>query len=313
MSIPTPAHYSDPPGSKWVTYLRPTDAFAPRLAQRREARLQSRSRFTVARFAVDGTILPLVQETLPLAERVRSALLSRCKSGILRQEPGLDDHAVWLRCPAFWGKDEQRRPLQGHGHAFFLPADEDCDGRIDHVTIVAAQGFSDDEVRALDRLRSLKFGDGDPLRLLLIGLGSAREMRSPLFEESTTWVSATPFVVTRYPKLRGRKRDLPQHYATPQTFAAHILEQELGRLRERRPELPAIQTIAWEPTLGPHQLRPIQFQRFRRKHGDDGGRRPGGAFRITFVAPVRGPFCLGHSAHFGLGLFLPSPQQEVRH
>lgn len=45
--------------------------------------------------------------------------------------------------------------------------------------------------------------------------------------------------------------------------------------------------------------------RFRRKAGDDGGRRPAGAFRIVFPELVRGPICLGHSAHFGLGLFVP--------
>jgi CRISPR-associated protein Csb2 len=41
------------------------------------------------------------------------------------------------------------------------------------------------------------------------------------------------------------------------------------------------------------------------KPGDDGGRRPSGAFRIAFAAAVRGPICLGHSSHFGMGLFLP--------
>lgn len=51
--------------------------------------------------------------------------------------------------------------------------------------------------------------------------------------------------------------------------------------------------------------RPIQFKRFRRKHGDDGGRRAAGAFRIFFPELVQGPICLGHSCHFGLGLFVP--------
>jgi CRISPR-associated protein Csb2 len=52
-------------------------------------------------------------------------------------------------------------------------------------------------------------------------------------------------------------------------------------------------------------LRPIQFKRFRRKAGDDGGRRPTGAFKLTFREPVTGPLCLGWSSHFGMGLFAP--------
>ena len=62
--------------------------------------------------------------------------------------------------------------------------------------------------------------------------------------------------------------------------------------------------------LGALDLRAIQFRRFRRKQGDDGGRRAAGAFRIVFSAPVSGPICLGHSSHFGLGLFMPSDAED---
>lgn len=51
--------------------------------------------------------------------------------------------------------------------------------------------------------------------------------------------------------------------------------------------------------------RIIQFQRYRRKAGDDGGRRLAGTFRLTFPRPVRGPLALGWSSHFGMGLFMP--------
>lgn len=75
---------------------------------------------------------------------------------------------------------------------------------------------------------------------------------------------------------------------------------------QRRGEgVPAVVAIERQGGLGPEQsLRPIQFKRFRNKAGDDGGRRPSGAFRITFARPVEGPLALGHSCHFGLGLFV---------
>jgi CRISPR-associated protein Csb2 len=204
------------------------------------------------------------------------------------------------------GKDAEGQPLLGHRHAFVLPTDEDADDRLDHVTVVAEQGFSPDEVRALDRLRQVSFGEGDPLRLLLVGLGTEQDFNSPLFAASPAWISATPFVVTRYPKLRGRKRDRREDYATVQAFTRHVLGQELERLRERRPGLPALVTIESVDGLGQQRsFRPIQFARSRQKRGDDGNRRPNGAFRLVFEAPVSGPLCLGHSCHFGLGLFLP--------
>jgi CRISPR-associated protein Csb2 len=52
-------------------------------------------------------------------------------------------------------------------------------------------------------------------------------------------------------------------------------------------------------------LRPIQFKRYRSKGSDDGGRRPAGFFRLEFSRPVLGPLALGHSSHFGMGLFSP--------
>jgi CRISPR-associated protein Csb2 len=288
------------PGTRWVNYTRPMESSAAS-SKRKAAHRPTR---IVARFALDGPVLPLVTETLPLAEQARRALLSNCKSLARRERPGLADADIWPLAPALWGKDERGQPRKGHEHACFLPADEDDDGRIDHLTVYAPMGFNDLEVRALDRLRQLASRDGDSLRLLLVGLGNPNDFRARPLGESTVWVSATPFVVTRYPKLRGTKRDRPEHYASSRVFARHVLEEEL----RRRPGLPGIISIddIVEEGIGSQRLRPIQFQRFRGlKRGDDGGRRPTGGFSIRFAAPVRGPVYLGHSCHFGLGLFLP--------
>jgi CRISPR-associated protein Csb2 len=263
-------------------------------------------RFTIARFLLGGPVLPLVIDTLPLADTFRHDLLRHCRRVLVRQgaEPGRRE--LCQRFPALTGKDPQGQPLRGHGHAFFLPADEDGDGRLDHVTVVADRGFTADEVQALDRLREVRHGEGEPLRLLLIGLGTERDVPSPLFGPSATWVSATPYVASRYPKTSGTKRDRPEHYASYRTFAQHVLRQDLERFQERRPGLPAVVDIEPLEGAGPQgTLRPLQFRRFRQKSGDDGGRRPSGAFRIVFAAPVRGPVSVGHSCHFGMGLFLP--------
>jgi CRISPR-associated protein Csb2 len=268
--------------------------------------VESSVRLFLARFVIDGAggrrPFPSITDALPLAELMRRALLWQCKHLALRDDSSLADAAIWRLSPAFWGKDPHGQPQVGHQHAFFLPADEDNDGRLDHVTVYASMGFSALEWQALDRLRELRPPERAPLRLLLTGLGKPADFRCPLTEPSRTWLSATPFVATRYPKLRGRKRDRPEDYATPRAFARCVLEQEL----RRRMELPPVVSISEEAGIGRQGLRPIQFKRFRGKPGDD-GRRPAGVFRVTFAEPFAGPLCLGHSCHFGLGLFLPSP------
>jgi len=133
---------------------------------------------------------------------------------------------------------------------------------------------------------------------------------SPLLGPARVWVSATPFLATRHPKRNGRKKDAPSLLGSDnqRAFAHQVLVHEIARLRERRPDIPApltVQPLNGEHRCGAHKLRPIQFRLFRKKWSDDGGRRAAGAFRIEFPEPVRGPICLGHSSHFGLGLFVP--------
>jgi CRISPR-associated protein Csb2 len=271
---------------------------------------------TAARFAIEPGRrgLPDVTETLPLAEQLRRALLARCFALVKSSHPGLAHPSSLVphpfSAPALSGKDGQGRPRCGHAHAFFLPTDEDGDGKLDHLTVFAPMGFNALESRAIDTLAHLRFTGGDPLSLRLLGAGHEHHLRSGLLAESTDWRSATPFVATRYPKLRGRKRDRPQDYTSPGHFARHILEDEL----QRRGLLSGVRRIDDEEVIGGQRLHSLRFQRSRRKPGDDGGRRPSGAFRIQFAAKVGGPLCLGHACHFGLGLFLPSPfaAREVR-
>lgn len=265
---------------------------------------------TLARLALDGPVLPGVAETLPVAERVRRGLLAECRRLARRERPGAADAELWPLAPAFWGKDEHGRPRTGHVHAFVLPADEDGDGRLERVTVFAPMGFNALERQALGRLRRLAAVGADDAAVVharLIGVGTAGDFRTPLLDAAAVWQSATPFVATRYAKRRGVKRDRPEDCATPRSFARLVLGEEL----RRRAELPAA-VIEDVELLGAAGLRPIQFQRFRSKRADDGGRRAAGGFRIAFAEPVSGPLCLGHSCHFGLGLFVPASSVAVR-
>lgn len=275
-------------------------------------KLMDRPKPTIARFLLDGPLLPLVTQTLPVAEAFRQALMEQYQRCRHRRKYG---HARQPSQERFWsevlaGKDADGHILREHRHAYYLPSAEGSDPRwITHVTVAAADGFGPDEVAALNALRKLQVEDEQPaLRVQLVGLGGRQDFRAPLLDEARVWLSATPFVVTRYPKFRGRKRDRPEDYASPQAFVRHVLEHEL----QRRVDLPPIASIEEEEFLGVPGLRSQHFQRSRKKAGDDGGRRRAGVFRIEFVSAVGGPLCLGHSCHFGLGLFLPSPPASPR-
>lgn len=273
----------------------------------------------VARFALDSGVLPLVTETLPVAESARRMLM-----GIYgRKFPTADGSRG--RSAIFAGKNADGQPLRGHTHAYFLPTDEDGDGRIDHLTIVSTEGFGKDELKVFDQLRQLESHEreesGHPLPTLLLGLGRLDDCRVGPLHSSAVWLSATPFIAPRYLKRRGTKRDPEETWHSAVSFLSLVLREELARLMERHPDLngaslDAIKTIPLADEhgvfrIGQCNLRPIQFKRFRQKRSDDGGNRAAGAFRIEFPANVHGPICLGHSSHFGLGLFLPLTGKET--
>jgi len=309
--------WSDPPGSCWVQYARPRECFKIEPARRSRTQAAKQPAVHVVRYALDSTVLPLVTETLPVAEAARRALMSIY--GRLTEKNGIRG-----RSATFSGKDHSGQPLVGHQHAYYLPTDEDRDGRLDHLTVVAAAGFNPDECHALDKLQQLKTGrcseERYPLRLLLLGIGSLADNAVGPLQHATHWVSASPFLAPRYPKARGTKRDPPEVIRCVPNFLLLTLQEELRRLAQTRPDLSQlspdeIQIVPCIDSQGVFRifrgitdaigLRPIQFKRFRQKRNDDGGRRLAGSFRIRFPIPVAGPIALGHSAHFGLGLFVP--------
>ena len=303
--------WSQVPGSLWVSYGRRSDAFTGE-PRRKANPMTSRPTLTVARFALDGAVLPRVTETVAVADKFRTALMGRFAT-IVRRRLGLPREATWrthpeLRSRTFSGRDGGGKIEGSHGHAYFLPTDEDDDGRIDHLTVVASGGFQPDETAALDSLRQVSIAEVD-IRLQLVGLGAPGDFRSRLFGPSKVWVSATPFVVTRHVKARGQKKDAAECRGIDgrPAFARLVLGEELRRWLGRRgaeESAPEVSPLARDRSG--RQPGVLEFRRARPgKPGDDGFRRAAGEFTLTFHEPMTGPICLGHSSHFGLGLFLP--------
>jgi CRISPR-associated protein Csb2 len=319
--------WSDPPGAKWVTYARPTDSFAPRPAPRPVSPGDAKTAFVVARFVLDVAEgrrpLPLITETLPLAEEVRRQLgwhyRQIVRNANKKVEFAKDDPRLFS--PILHGKDENGDPARTHDHAFYLPTDEDCDGRIDHISVFTPGRFSRDDVSALDRLRTLSFGkEGEPAdeseskkrpvthRLLLTGLDNAKPAHMGQFKSSLVWESATPYIAFRHFKKSGTKRDR-REFTPPEAmpeFMVHVFSEDWDQRTDLK--LPKPEKVEFVPdplaALG-WRYRSLQFKRGRNRRGDDGYSRPFGAFRLTFAAPVSGPISLGYACHFGMGAFRP--------
>ena len=249
------------------------------------------------------------------------------KRAVRRRNDGgpIADDDPRLFSPILHGKDEQGEPARSHAHAFYVPADEDSDGRIDHVTIFATGRFSRDDVAAIDRLRSLSFGEGPRAqaetgshdrptthRLLLVGLDDLTRLHGDQFGPAWVWESATPYIAFRHLKRRGRKRDVPAFHSADAfpLFMSQFLREDWDQRTDLQ-HLPPPEKIEYIPA--PHESyengglgwrhRSLQFRRGRSRRGDDGYTRPFGAFRLTFPVAIQGPLNLGYACHFGLGLF----------
>jgi len=267
--------WSDPPALKWVDYFRPPDALSARPPRKMYS---YRPAIRCAKYALSSKVLPRIQETISFAERIRGHLMGIHKK-LMDQDPALVSQR-------FSGKDSHGRPLRGHEHAFYLPLDEDGDGRLDHLLVYAREPFNATELQALDRLRSVWQPDGRPdVRIILVNLTA--DIPGIISE---AWVSATPFVTRRhYRKGRGEFGE----------WLAGEVSKECSFHG-----LPLPEKIQWIPrTLSlRHSIRWFEFMRGRK------GEIPphGYGCVLDFGQSVKGPFAIGSGCHFGLGLFVPS-------
>jgi CRISPR-associated protein Csb2 len=305
------AGFAVPPGAMWVSYARPADAFTRR-APAAPATPSARERPTVARFLLDGPTLPLVTDTVRVAEAVRAAAMNRfgawCRQH--RNEAAAfrrTDQPDKCSSPTLSGKRLNGEMRTDHGHAHYLPTAEGDDRRrITHLTVYAEDGFGPGEIAALAMIRELKVPAGGgrehELRTQLIGLGATDLFRAavPIFGQSAVWESVTPFVAHRHPKRRGSKRDRLSAFGSDRNSFVDLAIRELVA-RRAIGSLEVVESM--EIFVGGQ--RSVVFERGRARPGDDGRARPHGGLVLRFGRSISGPLCLGYACHYGLGMFLP--------
>jgi CRISPR-associated protein Csb2 len=289
------------PGARWVNYTRPpeTDPVPGK------SKVIERSYPSVARFLLDGPVLPLLTDTVRVAEVFRRAVMGRYQQQKHRHKYGTAQkpYQEEFRSAVLSGKDASGHYRTGHGHAHYLPTAEGGDlHRLTHVTIFAPDSFDVEVTAALTGMRRLKVGELQ-LQAQLVGLGQPLDFRAAMFGgadgPARVWVSATPYIGPAHVGRFKQERSLRK--AIRREARRWLLERELGGVEVT---IEPISGIAGKASGCP---RPLEFRRGRSRPGDDGYRRPLGTYRLTFSAAVAGPLSLGYASHFGLGLFMAGP------
>lgn len=323
------AGWNQPPGSRWINYARPANAFSPRPRARRTW-LRKNERPTVARFAMCGSVRPLLTEAVSIGERVRKVLMGCSKK--VRSDSNAS--------AVFSGKQFDGSPLEErHQHAHYLCEAAAGDRRITHLTVFAPMGFDTEDELAFGRLaQSGVWGrDGHDMLLVLLGVGQPHDFggmsetagQSRMLAESSTWISRTPFVLTRH--LTHKRLPGSEGIANDPKLKAALVDAVRFELAQRPQFQPLAKNVLIEPlldrdgingagtVLGGHFTSWLKFRRERLNGGGSCAGPHGFGFRLHFrndlgqSIRVAGPISLGYGCHFGLGAFVPLCDEHAAH
>lgn len=300
--------WSQPPGSRWVKYLRKSDCFA--IIPEYKDIVKDESRPTVARYQVVSRTPPRLTDSLALSERIHTSLVKYSDQS-----------------PVFTGCDDNKVPLKDHVHTYIICESNISSrngkrGEITHVTLYANIGFGLKERKAIDALKKVWGYGGHDVQMILLGVGDSDDFagknqmagQCPLFTSSKTWNSRTPFISTTHPKFT--RKGEPKIKETDIRLIGQEYEQvvHIGS-----PEYDLIRLLSEQDFPNPESIERIRntelagkdtsWLKFRTKRKTGNGLKgpsPPTGFKLTFKDPVKGPIALGYGAHFGLGLFMPS-------
>jgi len=305
-----------PPGSAWhyaKIPQRPTMQRTSIPAPRFPASLQ------VVQFAVGGRVYPHVRDWIRVTERFRGAALKElarlltddrnAKFALLPTDLR-DDFAL------FSGKSGDGAPVSGHAHPYFALLPDEF-GQPTRLVCFRRHPFRAEEITALlaaaERPCSWRFerqrgpeDRRDEWQLRFVPLPFDTPPPTGLRFDvpiSSTWISATPFVIPG-----GRRRFRKHGRLRPGETADRLLEKLLIAAGYPTPKLSVVTGEIEEEWVAVHE--PPE-QRQRRREARTRAVLPGHRFCLEFPKTVSGPICIGHSCHFGLGLFVPGA--ETRH
>jgi CRISPR-associated protein Csb2 len=278
-----------PPGTVWWYARRPAKPPIKPIPPKR-----TRPPVSVMQFAVGGRVFPPQSSWVRLTERFRGTALD----SLARILTG-DRQARFRNLPReqqaqyalLTGKNEANEILKGHLHLrlWLLP---DQSGAPTRLVCYRAKPFEaveqDAFLAASERPISWQYGNPD-WQLRLVPLPAETVIPYNCLTSSSTWETLTPYVPSRHVLGRNGKPK-PGHSIADQA----------------RDDLATSGFADAVITVDESSRHWVKVHRPRRLKGEPtNDLKLGYKIRVRFVSPVAGPLCIGHSCHFGLGLFVP--------
>ena len=290
---PSVANSTVPPGAHWLHAKRPAKPPAKLLRSRPRMRNPTR----LVQFAIGARVSPPPNATVVMTQRFRGRVIRDFLDGSWQRANVTQRENARL----LTGKEADGSPLQDHRHPharFGILFDQETD-QAARLLVWREQPFTDEEQRAIlnaaERELPLSFakaGARDPWTVRLVPLDSQVPPPAGFGDQAYRyWKTIAPYVPPRYVYDRKGRIKLGE---SPEVQ----LRLELDRQ--------GYDTTGVTIRVVDQSAEWTRVHRPRRSRDDPTNtERRGYHALLTFDAPVRGPISLGHSSHFGLGLFVP--------
>lgn len=286
---------SVPPGALWLFASRPD---RPPLTFRRLSRTNEKQKRPVSflQFAIGTRVSPPRQSVVAIAERFRGRVI-RTFLGCAWQQANIEQRT---EAKLLTGKDAEEKPLRSdkHLHTYFgIFFDEQTD-KASRLIVWRDRDhpFTEKEhkaiLKAAEQELEITFKKKGPWSVRLVPLDSLVPYPYGFNDQGyRQWKTMTPYVPPRHVHDR---RGYPKTGEEPETQ----VKQELERRGIDTSKLVIKVSDQHSKWVRAHQPRRVT-------RGTTNSSKRGYEVLLAFDAPVMGPIALGHSCHFGLGLFVP--------
>lgn len=288
-----------PPGTAWFYASIPPKRIDARRTAPAPRHLTTAN---LLQFSIGGRVLPPLAHWVQLTERFRSAVLRRRS---LQVSAGRTSRWAELttversELRLIRGLEPDGSPVEGKDTTFIAILPDEA-GSPTRLACWRSTPFTLEEtdafVEACDLPMAWDYGAPE-WQVRIVPLPLNTPSLNSFFGQSRAWASSTPFVLPAG-RRRFRRNGRQRAGETPQACLQELLA------RYGYPPAEVILThgtnIADQEWVTVHEAagaqRPRQGERTTRM-------LPGFRFTVTFEAPITGPLAVGHSCHFGLGLF----------
>lgn len=294
------ANSTTPPGAVWKYAERPA-RIRPAVKLPTRKVLQPTQ---ILQFAIGGRVFPPQRYWLRITEKFRGIALRQLAQQLTGKRDakfaGLPSE-IRARFSLLTGKSADDTALTKHQHTtfFLIP---DSQGKPSRLICWRKEPFADEEQAALLAAAAAPlawdFGSADwKLRLVPLPIETPLPPGKNIFGKSAVWETLTPFVPPLHVFGRNGK---PKAGCEIEAQVKSLLSDS---------KLPTANVTVLSPPDAPAQWVKVHRPRRSRKEQTNDDKRAF-SIRLQFADSVTGPITLGHSSHFGLGLFVPADLQH---